>query len=73
MSGRRMNGRRMNDRTDRHPPARGRLARACAVVVLLAAASITSGCQFLQNEFFYLCPTPKAQEGADTLDPTTEP
>ena len=71
----------MSERTDRHPPghppgrspARGLPARVFAVVLLLAAAGITSGCQFLQNEFFYLCPTPNAQEGGDTLDPTTEP
>ena len=67
----------MNDRTDRPPPgrspARGLPARVFAVVVLLAVAGITPGCQFLQNEFFYLCPPPPpVQQGADILDPTTE-
>jgi len=39
-----------------------RLSRTCALLVLSLLAAVTPGCQFLQNEFFYLCPTPKAQQ-----------
>ncbi len=50
-----------------------RLARKCALLVLVLVAVVTPGCQFLQNEFFYLCPTPaKVQqdpEGPGPLGP----
>lgn len=38
---------------------KGRLFRAWALAVLLLLAATASGCQFLQNEFFLICPTPK--------------
>ncbi len=39
-----------------------RLSATCALLVLVLLAAVTPGCQFLQNEFFYLCPTPRAQQ-----------
>ena len=45
-----------------------RLSRTCALLVLVLLAAVTPGCQFLQNEFFYLCPTPaKAQQDMNEL------
>ncbi len=37
-------------------------ARTWALVVLVLVAIVTPGCQFLQNEFFYLCPTPQGPQ-----------
>ena len=37
-------------------------ARTWALVVLVVVAIVTPGCQFLQNEFFYLCPTPQGPQ-----------
>lgn len=34
----------------------------CALLILAWLAAVTPGCQFLQNEFFYLCPTPQSQQ-----------
>ncbi|MHC4077907.1 MAG: hypothetical protein ACYST0_05625 [Planctomycetota bacterium] len=55
----------MTDLTDRCASARKLLARTCALVVVMFVAAVAPGCQFLQNEFFYLCRTPKAQQDAD--------
>ncbi len=44
-----------------------RLSAACALLVLVLLAAVTPGCQFLQNEFFYLCPTPGAQQDTNEL------
>lgn len=41
---------------------RPRLWRAGALLVVVVLVAVTPGCQFLQNEFFYLCPTPAAQD-----------
>ncbi len=44
------------------------LSRTWALLALVLLATVASGCQFLQNEFFYLCPTPKtpAQQDQDS-------
>ncbi len=44
-----------------------RLSGICALLVLVLLAAVTPGCQFLQNEFFYLCPTPRAQQDTNEL------
>ncbi len=47
-----------------------RLARKCALLVLVLVAVVTPGCQFLQNEFFFLCPAhPGAQQAPEGSGP----
>lgn len=50
---------------------RPRRFRILALWVLAWLAAITPGCQFLQNEFFYLCPTPKSHQDAQKESPRT--